>query len=266
MTSIRPVPRHTTPARTAGSWRVGASADSGICRVGSFTTPRAALREHRCVFSVYQISRKGGREKKRRSHGLLLHAGCRVVRTRRRHGWPPRKARSPRSSPCRPCRRPSSAIAGPRSPEPLRFLQDAALAGHQQLLRYATQRALIDTPPHHPGRLPDAGQTPPTGHIAAISRLYLVRGDKLIARTRDHSYTELQQTMSQVVPLPRPAQPQCVVHLPGQPRQTGRRHRRPAAAQSRRPPDALLRRLVGHRRRHFHHRAPGARPDLRFGA
>ena len=34
------------------------------------------------------------------------------------------------------------------------------------------------------------------------SRLYLVRGDKLIARTRDHSYSELQQTMSHVVPMP----------------------------------------------------------------
>jgi len=33
------------------------------------------------------------------------------------------------------------------------------------------------------------------------SRLYMVRGDKLIARTRDHSYSELQQTMSQVVPM-----------------------------------------------------------------
>jgi serine/threonine protein phosphatase PrpC len=29
----------------------------------------------------------------------------------------------------------------------------------------------------------------------------MVRGDKLIARTRDHSYSELQQTMSQVVPM-----------------------------------------------------------------
>ena len=33
------------------------------------------------------------------------------------------------------------------------------------------------------------------------SRLYLVRGGKLVARTRDHSYTELQETMSQVVPI-----------------------------------------------------------------
>jgi len=33
------------------------------------------------------------------------------------------------------------------------------------------------------------------------SRLYFVRGDKLIARTRDHSYSELQNTISSVVPL-----------------------------------------------------------------
>jgi hypothetical protein len=32
------------------------------------------------------------------------------------------------------------------------------------------------------------------------SRLYLVRGDKLIARTRDHSYSELQEALGRVVP------------------------------------------------------------------
>jgi len=29
----------------------------------------------------------------------------------------------------------------------------------------------------------------------------MVRGDKLVARTRDHSYSELQETLSQVVPM-----------------------------------------------------------------
>ena len=33
------------------------------------------------------------------------------------------------------------------------------------------------------------------------SRLYLVRGGKLIARTRDHSYSELQETLAHVVPM-----------------------------------------------------------------
>ena len=33
------------------------------------------------------------------------------------------------------------------------------------------------------------------------SRLYLVRDGKLIARTRDHSYSELQETLAHVVPM-----------------------------------------------------------------
>ena len=33
------------------------------------------------------------------------------------------------------------------------------------------------------------------------SRLYLMRGDRLIARTRDHSYSELREALQQVVPI-----------------------------------------------------------------
>ena len=33
------------------------------------------------------------------------------------------------------------------------------------------------------------------------SRLYLVRGGRLVARTRDHSYSELQETLTGIVPL-----------------------------------------------------------------
>jgi ABC-type antimicrobial peptide transport system permease subunit len=36
--------------------------------------------------------------------------------------------------------------ARPRLADPLRFLHDAIIAGHHQLLRYATERALMDTP------------------------------------------------------------------------------------------------------------------------
>ena len=32
--------------------------------------------------------------------------------------------------------------------------------------------------------------------------MLFLRGDKLVARTRDHSYSELQDTLSQVVPMP----------------------------------------------------------------
>jgi serine/threonine protein phosphatase PrpC len=83
---------------------------------------------------------------------------------------------------------------------PLRFLQDAILAGHHQLLRYATEKGLVDTPRTTVVACVLQGRAAFWAHCGD-SRLYLVRGGKLIARTRDHSYTELQNTLSQVVPI-----------------------------------------------------------------
>jgi serine/threonine protein phosphatase PrpC len=88
----------------------------------------------------------------------------------------------------------------PQLPDPLRFLQESVMAGHHQLLRYATQKALIDTPRTTIVACLLQGHAAYWAHCGD-SRLYLVRGDKLVARTRDHSYSELQQTMSQVVPM-----------------------------------------------------------------
>ena len=90
--------------------------------------------------------------------------------------------------------------AKPTLADPLRFLHDAMIAGHHQLLRYATERALIDTPRTTVVACVLQGNAAYWAHCGD-SRLYLVRGDKLIARTRDHSYTELQETLSQVVPM-----------------------------------------------------------------
>jgi serine/threonine protein phosphatase PrpC len=74
------------------------------------------------------------------------------------------------------------------------------MAGHHQLLRYATQKGLVDTPRTTIVACLLQGNAAYWAHCGD-SRLYLVRGDKLVARTRDHSYSELQQTMSQVVPM-----------------------------------------------------------------
>ena len=90
--------------------------------------------------------------------------------------------------------------AKPRLDDPLRFLHDAIVAGHHQLLRYATERALLDTPRTTVVACLLQGRTAYWAHCGD-SRLYLLRGDKLVARTRDHSYTELQKTLSQVVPM-----------------------------------------------------------------
>jgi serine/threonine protein phosphatase PrpC len=89
----------------------------------------------------------------------------------------------------------------PRLNEPLRFLHDAVIAGHHQLLRYATERALMDTPRTTVVACILQGNAAYWAHCGD-SRLYLVRGDKLVARTRAHSYSELQTTLAQVVPMP----------------------------------------------------------------
>jgi serine/threonine protein phosphatase PrpC len=88
----------------------------------------------------------------------------------------------------------------PTLADPLRFLHEAIIAGHHQLLRYATQKSLIDTPRTTVVACVLQGNAAYWAHCGD-SRLYMVRGDKLIARTRDHSYSELQETLSQVVPM-----------------------------------------------------------------
>jgi serine/threonine protein phosphatase PrpC len=90
--------------------------------------------------------------------------------------------------------------AKPVLAEPLRFLHEAIIAGHHQLLRYATEKALIDTPRTTVVACLMQGNAAYWAHCGD-SRLYFVRGDKLIARTRDHSYSELQETLAAVVPV-----------------------------------------------------------------
>jgi serine/threonine protein phosphatase PrpC len=90
--------------------------------------------------------------------------------------------------------------ARPELKDPTRFLHDAMIAGHHQLLRYATERSLMDTPRTTAVACVLQGNSAYWAHCGD-SRLYLVREGKVVARTRDHSYTELQTTLSQVVPL-----------------------------------------------------------------
>jgi serine/threonine protein phosphatase PrpC len=89
--------------------------------------------------------------------------------------------------------------ARPQLGDPQRFLYEAFIAAHQQLLRYATGRGMSDTPR--------------TTLVACVlqagaawwahcgdSRLYLQRAGRLLSRTRDHSYQEIQGTLAALVP------------------------------------------------------------------
>ena len=150
-------------------------------------------------FAVYQVSRKGGREKNEdrmgycytRDSGLFALADG-------MGGHPEGEVASQLALQTLAAR--FQKEAKPVLADPLRFLQEAIIAGHHQLLRYATERALMDTPRTTVVACLLQGKSAYWAHCGD-SRLYLVRGDKLIARTRDHSYSELQETLSQVVPM-----------------------------------------------------------------
>ena len=150
-------------------------------------------------FAVYQVSRKGGREKNedRMGYCYTRNAGLFALADGM-GGHPEGEVASQLALQTLAAR--FQKEAKPVLADPLRFLQEAIIAGHHQLLRYATERALMDTPRTTVVACLLQGKSAYWAHCGD-SRLYLVRGDKLIARTRDHSYSELQETLSQVVPM-----------------------------------------------------------------
>jgi serine/threonine protein phosphatase PrpC len=150
-------------------------------------------------FSVYQISRKGGREKNEDRMGYCYTRDSGLFALADGMGGHPEGEVASQLA-----LQTLSAMfqreAKPKLAEPLRFLHDAIIAGHHQLLRYATERALVDTPRTTLVACLLQGNAAFWAHCGD-SRLYLVRGDKLVARTRDHSYSELQEALAQVVPM-----------------------------------------------------------------
>ena len=160
-------------------------------RAGSWV---AAMR-----FSVYQVSRRGGREKNEDRMGYCYTRDTGLFALADGMGGHPEGDMAAQVA-----LQTLAAIfqreAKPSLADPLRFLHDAVIAGHHQLLHYATSRGLVDTPRTTMVACILQGSAAYWAHCGD-SRLYLVRGDKLIARTRDHSYTELQETMAQVVPM-----------------------------------------------------------------
>ena len=150
-------------------------------------------------FSVYQVSRRGGREKNEDRMGYCYTRDSGLFALADGMGGHPEGEVASQMA-LQTLSAHFQREAKPRLSEPLRFLHDAIVAGHHQLLRYATDRALMDTPRTTVVACLLQGNAAYWAHCGD-SRLYLVRGDKLVARTRDHSYSELQQTLSQVVPM-----------------------------------------------------------------
>lgn len=146
-------------------------------------------------FTVYQISRKGSREKNEDRMGYCYTRDAGLFALADGMGGHPEGEVASQMA-----LQTLSALfqreARPQLVDPLKFLHDAIIAGHHQLLRYATGRALMDTPRTTVVACVLQGNAAYWAHCGD-SRLYLVRGEKLVARTRDHSYAELQEALLQ---------------------------------------------------------------------
>jgi serine/threonine protein phosphatase PrpC len=149
-------------------------------------------------FSVYQVSRKGGREKNedRMGYCYTREAGLFALADGM-GGHPEGEVASQMALQTVAAMFQRDSRTSLESP--LRFLHEAIMSGHHQLLRYATQRGLMDTPRTTMVACILQGHSAYWAHCGD-SRLYMVRGGKLIARTRDHSYSELQESVSQAMP------------------------------------------------------------------
>jgi serine/threonine protein phosphatase PrpC len=150
-------------------------------------------------FSVYQISRRGGREKNEDRMGYCYTRDSGLFALADGMGGHPEGEVASQMS-LQTMAAQFQREATPVLKDPRRFLSESILAGHHALIRYATERALLDTPRTTIVASVMQGREAWWAHCGD-SRLYLVRGGRLLARTRDHSYSELQETLNGVVPL-----------------------------------------------------------------
>jgi serine/threonine protein phosphatase PrpC len=150
-------------------------------------------------FSVYQISRRGGREQNEDRMGYCYTREAGLFALADGMGGHPEGEVASQLA-LQVMASMFQRVAKPRLDDPLRFLQEAIMAGHHQLLRYASEKSLLDTPRTTVVACILQDNNAYWAHCGD-SRLYLVRGDKLAARTRDHSYSELQESLAQVVPI-----------------------------------------------------------------
>ena len=151
-------------------------------------------------FSVFQISRKGGREKNEDRMGYCYTKASGLFLLADGMGGHPEGEVAAQIA-----LQTVSALyqkeARPEIEDVPAFFKMAILAAHRQILKYAAEKGLPDTPR--------------TTLVAAIvqgagahwlhcgdSRLYMVRQGELLARTRDHSYSEQQQAARPHAPLP----------------------------------------------------------------
>jgi PPM family protein phosphatase len=141
-------------------------------------------------FSVFQISRKGGREKNedRMGYCYTRESGLFVLADGM-GGHPEGEVAAQLAL------QTISALyqkeARPIVRDVTEFLSLALMAAHHQVIRYASEKGMLDTPRTTLVAAIVQGTSASWVHCGD-SRLYLVRQGELLTRTRDHSYLEQQ--------------------------------------------------------------------------
>jgi len=144
-------------------------------------------------FGIYQVSRRGGREKNEDRMGYCYTRDAVLFALADGMGGHPEGEVAAQIA-LQTVASMFQRDAKPVLDDPNRFLEDAILVAHQQLLRYGQDKGLTDTP-----RTTVVAGVLQRGNAhwahCGDSRLYMVRGGELMARTRDHSYSELQEAL-----------------------------------------------------------------------
>lgn len=151
-------------------------------------------------FSVFQVSRKGGREKNEDRMGYCYTRGSGIFLLADGMGGHPQGEVAAQLT-----LQAISAMfqkeAQPELPDVAAFLASAVMAAHRQILRYGIENGMLDTP-----RSTIVAVVVQAGSATWIhcgdSRLYLVRQGELLTRTRDHSFLEQRRTAAAGVKLP----------------------------------------------------------------
>lgn len=140
-------------------------------------------------FSVFQISRRGGREKNEDRMGYCYTREASLFVLADGMGGHPEGEVAAQIA-LQTISAQFQHHAKPKVPDPQAFLTSALLAAHHQILRYASDKAMLDSP-----RTTVVAAVLQNGSATWIhcgdSRLYVVRGRELLTRTRDHSFLEL---------------------------------------------------------------------------
>ena len=149
-------------------------------------------------FSVFQISRKGGREKNedRMGYCYTRESGLFVLADGM-GGHPEGEVAAQLAL------QTVSALyqkaARPTVDEVTEFLATSLMGAHHQIIRYASEKGMLDTPRTTLVAAVVQGSSATWVHCGD-SRLYVVRQGELLTRTRDHSYIEQQGNAGVVRP------------------------------------------------------------------